>query len=177
MCTGSGSTYENIRGKIPVKHNFLYGGVSWSIFIGTSELNKVTSPWLLKISERQTTYHETSFGMNFSEHINGISSSTVWNISSNKQDKCYCNHQFTLHIHEQTKNHYGEIRYEASKWYGINFWWVFGIKIMGRGGREFTNLLRIINLTWEVFFNLKQIQAWLNIWWETYQLKRLFKWK
>ena len=44
MCAGSVSTYENKRGNRPVKLYFLCGGISWSISVGTAEVNKVTSP-------------------------------------------------------------------------------------------------------------------------------------
>ena len=71
-------------------------------------------------SNRQKTYHEDSFRMNFSEHIDALASTIVFNWGRNKQDKSYYKHQFSLHIPQQSKYCSGEFLYEASNWYIIN---------------------------------------------------------
>ena len=87
-------------------------------------------------SNLQTSYHEDSFRMNFSDHSNGLASTITCNFGSNKQDKHYYNHQLPLCIPRQSKHHSGEFQYEASKWYGINFQWDFGMQRIGGGGEN-----------------------------------------
>ena len=44
MCTGPGSTDENIRGNILVKLHFTYQGGLLDIFSGSKEVNEITIP-------------------------------------------------------------------------------------------------------------------------------------
>ena len=66
-------------------------------------------------------------------HTNGIASTIIFNFRSKKQDKNYYKHQFTIHIPDKNKHDYGDIFYEASKWYGTNFRWVFRIQLIVGG--------------------------------------------
>ena len=87
-------------------------------------------------SNCQKTFHEDSFSMTFYEHSSSLAFTIMCNYGRNKQDKHYHNHQFPLHIPQQSKHNSGEFRYEASKWYIINFQWVFRVQIIGgRGDR------------------------------------------
>ena len=101
--------------------------------------------------------------MPISEHSDGLASTIEFSCNSKKQDKRLINHHFPLHIPQQTKHHFGDPRYASSKWYIINFQWIFGMQIIGGGGS--TNLLGILNLPWQGFEekNLqkcKHIKAW-----------------
>ena len=58
-------------------------------------------------------------------------------------------HHFTLCLPQKTKHNYGDPRYEESKWYSINFQWVFGMQLIGGGGGESTKLLGMMNLPWQ----------------------------
>ena len=89
--------------------------------------------------------------MTFSEHRNGLASTTTCNNGSKKQGKCYSNHQFPLHILQQSKHHTREFRYEVSKCYSLNFQWVFGMQLIDGVGREPTKLLGMLNLPWQGF--------------------------
>ena len=102
-------------------------------------------------SNRQIISREYSFRMTFSENRNGLGSTIVCSSGRNKQGKCYSKHKFPLHIHQKSKHNSGEFRYEVSQWYSINFQWILGMKIIGRWGRESTNVLVVINPTWQVF--------------------------
>ena len=117
---------------------------------------------------RQTNSHHYSFCEIF-EHSNGIASTIYFKCNRKKHDKRLINHQFNLHTPQQTINHSGDLRYRASNWYSINFQWVFGMQIIGGGGRESTKLLGMLNLPWKEFENkpfqtLKKRQAWQNYW-------------
>ena len=46
MCTGPGSTNENIRENRLVKLHFLCQGVLLDIFSGSGEVNERTIPWI-----------------------------------------------------------------------------------------------------------------------------------
>ena len=76
------------------------------------------------------TSHGNSFGMNFSEHINGLDSIIKFNCRKNKQDNLYTNHKFTLNITEQKNHHYGYILYEPPKFYIIKLLWVVGVQLI-----------------------------------------------
>ena len=56
---------------------------------------------------------------------------------------------------------------------------VFSMKLIGGGGRESIKILDMINIPWQDFEKnpqkLKHMQASMNIWQETYQLKGLPK--
>ena len=103
-----------------------------------------------KKAKCQTTFDETYFSVTFSENSNGVASTIICTFSRNKQDKCLSIHQFHIHIPEKTKHHSGDIRYEASKWCGVNLWWIFGMQLIGGGGRESTQLLGMLNIPWQV---------------------------
>ena len=68
-----------------------------------------------------------------------------------KKYKQQSNHNFPLHLPQQTKHHSGDSRYNALIWYSINIQWVFGMQQIGGGGRESTKLLGVLNLTWQGF--------------------------
>ena len=102
-------------------------------------------------SNRQRSYHEYYFSMNFYEYSNGLASTIVWNCSRDKHEKHYSNHPFRLHITQQSKHQSGWLFYEASKWYILNFHWVFGTKVMVGGGIEPTKLLGMLNIPWQGF--------------------------
>ena len=89
--------------------------------------------------------------MSISEHSNGIASTIECECDKKKQDKRISNHNFPLHLPQQTKHHSTETRYAALIWYYINFQWVFGMQLIGGGGRESTNLLGMLNLPWQGF--------------------------
>ena len=61
-----------------------------------------------------------------------------------KKDKYLSNHHFPLHLPQKIKNCSDDSLYAASKWYSINFQWVFGIHLIGGGGKESTNLLVVL---------------------------------
>ena len=85
---------------------------------------------------RQTTYHQDSFCMSISEHISGLASTIEFKCDKNKQDKPLSNHHFPLHLPQKTKHHSGETQCAALILYTINFKWVFGMQLIGGGGRE-----------------------------------------
>ena len=85
---------------------------------------------------RQTTSNQDSFCMYISEHSNGLASTIEFNCNKKKQDKRLNNHHFPLHLPQQTKHHSIEPQYAALIWYSINFQWVFGMQLIGGGGRE-----------------------------------------
>ena len=99
----------------------------------------------------ETTYHEDSFCMSISEHSNGLASTIEFKCNKKKQDKRQSNHHFHLHLHQQTKHHSCEPRYAALIWYSINFQWVFGVQLIGSGGRESTNIFEMLNLPCQGF--------------------------
>ena len=107
--------------------------------------------------------------MSISEHSNGLASTIDVRSNKKKEDKRLNNHHFPLHLPEQTKHHSSETRYAAIIWYSIKFQWLFGIQLIGGGGRESTNILGMLNLPWKGFEkkhsqNLKHMQAWPNGW-------------
>ena len=63
-----------------------------------------------------------------------------------KYNKRHSNHKLPLCIPEKIKHYYGNIYYEAFKCCGLNVRWLFGIQLIGRGGRESKNILGMINL-------------------------------
>ena len=81
--------------------------------------------------------------------INGLSSTIDFKCNRKKQEKHLTNHNFPLHLPEKTKHHYSDPRYAALKLYSINFQWVFGMQLVGGGGRESTKLLGMLNLPWK----------------------------
>ena len=88
--------------------------------------------------KHKTTSLETPFRKTLFDHRNGLASTITYNFT--RKVNIFSSHKFTLHIPDQTKFHSGDIRYEASKWYGINFWWVIRMKLLGKGGIESTKL-------------------------------------
>ena len=106
--------------------------------------------------------------MYISENINGLDSTPGFRYNRKKQDKRLSNHHSPLCIPQQKKHHYGDPRYATSKWYSINFQWVFGVHIIGRGvrgGVESTKLLRMLNLPWQGFDNktFTEIEAYAGM--------------
>ena len=97
---------------------------------------------------RQTTSHQDSFCMSISEHSNDLASTLDFKYNKKKQYKRLSNHHFPLHLPQQTKYHSCEPRYAALIWYSINFQWVFGMQLIGGGGRESTKLIAMFNLPW-----------------------------
>ena len=89
--------------------------------------------------------------MSISEHSNSLASTIECKCDKKKQDKCLSIHNFPLRLPQQTKHHSGEIQYAALVWYSINFQWVFGMQLIGGGGRESTKLLGVLNLPWQGF--------------------------
>ena len=119
--------------------------------------------------KRETTSHQDSFSMCVSEHRNGLASTIECKCDKKKKDKCLSNHHFPLHLPQQTKHHSGETQYSALIWYSINFQWVFGMQLVGGGGRESTKILGMLNLPWQGFEKkpsqkLKHMQACQNGW-------------
>ena len=84
--------------------------------------------------------------MSISQYSNGLASTIDFKCNRKKQDKLLSNHHFLIHFPEKTKHHSSETRYTAIKWYSINFQWVFGVQLIGGGGRESTKLLGMLNL-------------------------------
>ena len=84
---------------------------------------------------QQATAHQDSLCVSISEHRNVLSSTIDFNCNRKKQDKRLNNHHFPLHLPQKTKHHSSDPRYAALKWYSINFQWVFGMQLLGRGGR------------------------------------------
>ena len=106
--------------------------------------------------------------MSIYEHSNGLVSTIEFKCNRKKQDKRLNNHRFPLHLSQQTKHHYGDPQYSASKWYSINFQLVSGMQLIGEGGGS-TKLLGILNLPWQGFEKiylqkLKDMQAWQKVW-------------
>ena len=89
---------------------------------------------------RQTTSHQDLFCISISEHSNGLASTIEFKCNKKKQDKRLNNHHFSLHLPQKTRHHSSDPRYAALKWYSINFQWVFGMQLIGGGGRESTKL-------------------------------------
>ena len=60
---------------------------------------------------------------------------------------------------------YSEPRYAALIWYSINFQWVFGMQLIGGGGREPTKLLGMLNIPWQGFEkkNFTKIEAYAGM--------------
>ena len=52
---------------------------------------------------------------------------------------------------KKTKHHSCQPRLAAIVWCSIKFQWVFGMQLIGGGGRESTNLFGMLNLPWLVF--------------------------
>ena len=74
--------------------------------------------------------------MSISEHSNGLASTIDFKCNRRKQEKRLSNHNFPLHLPQQTKHHSCDPRYAALVWYSNNFQWVFGTQLIGGGGRE-----------------------------------------
>ena len=89
--------------------------------------------------------------MSIFEHSHGLASTIVCKCDKKKQDKRQNNHLFPLRLHQQTKHHSGDSRYNSLIWYSINVQWVFGMQLIGGGGRESTKLLGVLNLPWKGF--------------------------
>ena len=89
--------------------------------------------------------------MSIFDHSNGIASIIDFKFNKKKQDKRLSNHHFPLHLPQQTKHFSCESRYTALIWYSINLQWVFGMQLIGGGGRESTKLLATLNLPWQGF--------------------------
>ena len=97
---------------------------------------------------RQTTSHQDSFSMCISEHSNGLASAIECKCDKKKQGKRQNNHHFPLRLPQQTKHHSSDSRYNELIWYSINVQWVFGMQLIGGGGKESTKLLGMLNLPW-----------------------------
>ena len=89
--------------------------------------------------------------MSISEHSNGLDSTIEFKCNNKKQYKCLSNYHFPHRIPQQTKIHFSEPRYVALIWYSNNFQWVFGMQLIGGGGRESTKLFEVLNLPWQGF--------------------------
>ena len=89
--------------------------------------------------------------MCISDHSNGLASTIECKCDKKKQDKRLNNHNFPLHVPQQTKQHFGETQCTALIWYSINFQWVFRMQLIGGGGRESRKLLGMLNLPWQGF--------------------------
>ena len=77
----------------------------------------------------QTTSHHDSFCMSISEHSNGLASTIEFKCNKKKQDKHLNNHQFPLHLNQQTRYHSCEPHFTALIRYSINFQWVVGMQL------------------------------------------------
>ena len=66
----------------------------------------------------------------FSEHSNSLSSTVTCNFGTKKTGQKPSNNKFPLQIIEQTKYYNGYILYGVFNCYGLNFWWIFGAKII-----------------------------------------------
>ena len=64
----------------------------------------------------------------------------------NKNRTNISNHQFMLHILEQTKHHTRDIQYGGFNWYILKLWWLYRMVLIDGGGRESTNILGVLNL-------------------------------
>ena len=60
---------------------------------------------------RQTNSHQDSFCMSISKHSNGLASTIEFKCNKKKKDKRLSNHNFILHLPQQTKHHSCEPRY------------------------------------------------------------------
>ena len=89
--------------------------------------------------------------MSISKHSNGIASTIEFKCNKKKQDKRLSNHHFPLNLPQQTKHHSGGTQYAALICYSINLQWVFGMQLIGGGGRESTKLFGMLNLPWQGF--------------------------
>ena len=78
--------------------------------------------------------------MSISEDINGLACTIDFKCNRKKQYKCLSNHHFPLHLPEKTKHHSSDPRYDALKWYSINFQWFLCMQLIGGGGIESTKL-------------------------------------
>ena len=74
--------------------------------------------------------------MSIYEYSNGLVSTIEFKCNRKKQDKRLNNHHFPLHLPQQTKHHYCDPQYSASKWYSINFQLVSGMQLIGEGGDQ-----------------------------------------
>ena len=66
--------------------------------------------------KRQTTSRQDSFCMSISEHSNDLASTNEFKCNKKKQDNHLSNHHFSLHLPQQTKHHFCELRYAALVW-------------------------------------------------------------
>ena len=89
--------------------------------------------------------------MSIYEQINDLASTIEFKCNRKKQDKRLNHHHFTLRLPQKTKHHSSDPHYAASKWYSINFQWVFGTQLIGCGGRESTKILGMLNIPWKGF--------------------------
>ena len=101
--------------------------------------------------------------MSISDHRNGLASTIEFMCNRKKQDKRLNNHNFPLHLPQKTKHHSVDPRYEADKWYSINFQSVFGMQLIGQGGGS-TKLLGMQNIYCQGLGNyLKKIEAYTGM--------------
>ena len=78
--------------------------------------------------------------MSIYELINGLASTIEFGCNRGEKKRLR-NHHFTLRFTQQTKQNYGEPCYAESKWYSINFQWVFGMQLIGGGGGRINKAL------------------------------------
>ena len=105
--------------------------------------------------------------MSISEQSNGLASTIEFKCNRKKQDKRLSNHNFLLHLPQQTRNRYGDTRYAALKWYSINFQWVFGMQLIGGGGinKALGNAESTLAGIWKKYLHkFKHMRAWQNGW-------------
>ena len=74
------------------------------------------------------------FQNNISEHRTGIASTINQTCGTSRQYKFPSNFQLPIHIPDKTKYQYGDIYYEASKRYDLNFWRIFEMYLIGGSG-------------------------------------------
>ena len=96
---------------------------------------------------RQTSSHQDLLCMSISEHSNGLDSTIEFKCNKKKQYKRLSNHHFPFNLPHQTIHRVCETRYAALIWYSINFQWVFGMQLIGNGGREIKKALGDVEST------------------------------
>ena len=136
VCTGEGTKDKIRRGKR--RRKFIDFVEAYFQLMPPDEqkvVREIYEDFNKQTYNHQTTSHEDSFCMSISDHSNGLDSTIEFKCNKKKQDKNQSNHHFPLHLPQQTKHHSSEPRYAALIWYSINFQWVFGMQLIGGGGR------------------------------------------
>ena len=136
MCTGVGTT-DKLEQKRDVESFIDYIEACFQLTTSDEQngISEMHEDFMKQTYNLQKTSHQDSFCTSISEHINGIASTIEFKCNRGKQYKLLSNHHFTLRLPQQTKHHSGDSRYAELKLYSITFQWVFGMQLIGGGGR------------------------------------------